>query len=223
MTTRTTPQPHDPRLLHSLLIALAATIGLVGYYGPWLSHRAAGLVVVGLDLAEYVKFLPPVASGQIVIQREIFYLPLFAGSVTASLLASRRYLPTWIRWALAFSAVPLALAMLPPAWSPSLLLLNEFRLQVLALGLCLALIPGIVVTRYLPDWLVLVTIALVALLAAVGPAWAFLQVRPAIAQVYRRPPPLGWGFCLGSVGFVAEVFVAIAAILSPQSRERAKP
>jgi uncharacterized membrane protein YidH (DUF202 family) len=221
--TRTTSESRDPRLLRCLLIALAAAVGLAGYYGPWLAHRAAGLVIIGLDLAEYVKFLPQVASGQIAIQREIFYLPLFVGSLTASLLASRRYLPAWLRWALALSAAPLALAMLPPAWSPGLLILSEFRVQVLALGLCLALIPSIVVTRYLPDWLVLVTIALLALLAAVGPTWAFLQVRPAIAQVYRQPPPLGWGFYLSLLGFLAEAFLAVAEILRPQSPRRAKP
>jgi hypothetical protein len=187
-----------------------------------LAHRAAGLVVIGLDLAEYVKFLPQVASGKTAIQREIFYLPLFAGSVTASLLASRRYLPTWFRWALALSAAPLAVAMLPPAWSPGLLLQGEFRIQVIAIGLCLALVPGIVVTRYLPDWLVLVTIALLALMSAIGLAWAFFQVRPVIALVYRRPPPLGWGVYLSFVGFLAEAFLAIAEILRPQSLRRAK-
>jgi hypothetical protein len=222
MTHTTSKPPPDPRRIRCLLIALAAAIGLAGYYGPWLAHRAAGLVVLGLDLAEYVKFLPQVASGQIAIRREIFYLPLFAGSVTASLLASRHYLPPWLRWALALSAAPLALAMLPPAWSPGVLLLGEFRVQVFAIVLCLGLIPGIVVTRHLPDWLVLALIALLAILAALGPAWAFLQVRPAIAQVYRRPPPLGWGFYLCLLGFLAEALVAIAEILSPLSQRQTK-
>lgn len=213
--------PGQPRQLRCLLIILAGAAGLAGYYGPWVGHRAAGLIIIGLDLAEYVKFLPQVASGQIGIQREVFYLPLVAGSATASLLASRRYLPTWLRWALALAAVPLALAMLPPAWSPGLLRLGEFRIQILAIGVCLALIPGIALTRYLSDWLVLVIIALLALLAAIGPAWAFLQVRGAIAQVYRQDPPLGWGFWIGLLGFLGEAFLAIAEILRPESHRRA--
>jgi hypothetical protein len=197
------------------LIVLAIAAGLAGYYGPWLAHRAAGLVIIGLDLAEYVKFLVPVASGQIVIQREVFYLPLFAGSVTASLFAGRRCLPTWLRWVLALSAAPLALAMLPPAWSPAVLRMDEFRIQVFAIWVCLTLIPGIVVTRYLPDRLVLLVIAFLALIAAIGPAWAFLQVRPAILQVYRQPSPLGWGFMLNFLGFFAGAFLAIAELLRP--------
>jgi len=200
---------------------LAGAAGLAGYYGPWVAHRAAGLVIIGLDLAEYVKFLPQVASGQVGIPREVFYLPLVAGSITASLLASRRCLPTWFRWALALLAAPLALAMLPPAWSPGLLRLGEFRTQVLAIGVCLALIPGIALTRYLPDWLVIVMIAFLALLAAIGPAWAFLQVRGAIAQVYRRDLPLGWGFWLSLLGFLGQAFLAIVEILRPEPHRRA--
>jgi hypothetical protein len=219
--TRFASESRQRRQLRCLLIALAGAAGLAGYYGPWAAHRAAGLVIIGLDLAEYVKFLPQVASGQIGIQREVFYLPLVAGSVTASLLASRRCLPNWFRWALALAAAPLALAMLPPAWSPGLLRLGEFRIQILAIGVCLALIPGIALTRYLPDWLVLVTIAFLALLAAIGPAWAFLQVRGAIAQVYRRDPPLGWGFWISLLGFLGEAFLAIAEILRPESYRRA--
>jgi hypothetical protein len=204
------------------LVLLAAGIGLAGYYGPWVAHRAAGLIVIGLDLAEFVKFLPEVASGRIAFRREVFYLPLVAGSVTASLMASRRFLPTWLRWILAIGAAPLALAMLPPAWSPVVLLAPEFRLQVLAIVICLMLIPGIALTRYLPDWLILAVIAILATLAAVGPAWAFQRVRGSINHVYGQPPALGWGFWLNLMGFLAEAFLATAEILRPNRNIRRK-
>jgi hypothetical protein len=218
--TRPQSKSRDPRQLRCVLIVSALTVGLTGYYGPWLAHRAAGLVVVGLDLAEYVKFVPQVISGQIAIQREVFYLPLMAGSMAASLLASRRWLPLWSRWVLAFLALPLALAMLPPAWSPAVLRLGEFRIQVLAIGVCLALVPGIVITRYLPDRLVLFTIAFLAVMSALGPTWAFLKVRPAIAQVYRRPPLTGWGFWLNLVGFFGAAFLAVAEALRTETRQQ---
>jgi hypothetical protein len=82
-------------------------------------HRAAGLIVLGLDLAEYVKFLPQVSGGQIWLAREQFYLPLVAASLSCSLIASRGVLPRPVRWILGLGAIPLALAMLPPAWSPA--------------------------------------------------------------------------------------------------------
>jgi hypothetical protein len=215
--TRPTSSPHDPRQPLCFWIILAIAAGIFGYYGPWLAHRAAGLVIVGLDLAEYVKFLPQVASGQIAVRREVFYLPLMAASMSASLLASRRFLPNWLRLLLALAAVPLALAMLPPAWSPAALRLDEFRLQVLVIGICLILVPGIVFTSYLPDRVVLLSVAFLSLMAALGPMWAFLQVRPAIAQVYRQAPPLGWGFAVSLFGFFSGAFLALAEVMRTES------
>ena len=189
--TGPTSSPRDPRLSRSILIILAMSLGLVGYYGPWVAHKAAGLVIMGLDLAEYVKFLPQVASGQFAIRREVFYLPLMTASISASLFASRRFLPTWMRWTLALLAIPLALAMLPPAWSPAILGLAEYRTQVLLIAICLLLIPGVAFLSHLPDRVVLLIVGTLALIAALGPMWAFIQVRPAIAEAYRQPPRLG--------------------------------
>jgi hypothetical protein len=168
----------------------------VGYFGAWVADRSAGLVITGVDLAEYVKFLPPVQSGQIPVQREAFYVPLVAASLTATLLAGRRGLRGWLRVLLALAAIPLALAMLPPAWTPDLLLRSEFRIQVLAILVCLAAVPLIVVTRYIPDRLVMFIGALLALAAALWPAWSFLRVLPVIANVYAHPLRPGWGFWL---------------------------
>jgi hypothetical protein len=193
-----------------LAIILAIVVGLIGYYGPWVPHKAAGLIVIGLDLAEYVKFIPDVISGRIVLSREVFYLPLFASSVAASLLASRRALPLWNRWLLALIAIPLALAMLPPAWSPSILLQPEFHLQTVAIAFCLLLVPGALLSRHAPDRLILVIIGLLSLAAAVAPAWGFVQVRSAIEALYRQPLTLGWGFWIGTIGFLATALVSIA-------------
>jgi hypothetical protein len=53
------------------VLGLAALLSLaVGVWGAWLPHPAAGLVILGIDLPEYVKFLPPVQSGAIPLQRE---------------------------------------------------------------------------------------------------------------------------------------------------------
>ncbi|MCX6032905.1 MAG: hypothetical protein NT169_26915 [Chloroflexi bacterium] len=196
-----------------LPLVLAAAIALAGYFGPWVPHKAAGLVILGLDLAEYVKFLPPVASGQIPMRRELFYLPLLAGSVTASLLAGRRGLPGWSRVLLGLAAIPLALAMLPPAWSPQGLLAAEFRPQVIAMAVCLLLVLALPLTRRLPDRLALAIIAALALAAAVMPAWGFLAVRPAIVELYRRPLPLGWGFWAGAAGNLLLALFAVAEML----------
>ena len=185
-----------------------------------MAHRASGLIVSGLDLGEYVKFIPQVLTGQIAVRRELFYLPLFAGSLMASLMASRRTLPRWLRVLLGLAAIPLALAMLPPAWSPVTLRLPEFRLQMAALLFCLLMVPAVIVTRFLPDRLVLVLIAALAVPAAILPAWGFLEVRPAIAGLYYQPLRLGWGFWAELIGFLFAAFWAIAAALTRPAQHR---
>jgi hypothetical protein len=212
--------PHQTAGQIWLPLIASGLVGLAGYFGPWVAHRANGLIVSGLDLGEYVKFIPQVLSGQIAIQREGFYMPLVAGSLIASLLASRRSLSRWLRILLGLGAIPLALAMLPPAWSPATLRLPEFRLQMVALIFCLLMAPAVVVTRFLPDRLVLVLIAALAIPAAILPAWGFLQVRPAVAGLYRQPLRLGWGFWAELIGFLFVAFWAIAAALTRPARRR---
>jgi hypothetical protein len=199
-----------------LVIVVLLMIACAGYFGPWVADESAGLVITGVDLAEYVKFLPPVQSGQIQVQREAFYVPLVSASVSATLLAGRRGLPRWLRVLLALAAIPLALAMLPPAWSPGVLLQPEFRVQVFAILVCLAAVPAIVITRYIPDRIVLLVIALLALAAALWPAWSFRQVLPAIADVYAHPLRPGWGFW---VCVLANLGIALYGVARALSKE----
>lgn len=48
----------------ALWLMVGILLLLTGYFGPWIDHEVAGLVVTGLDLGEYVKFLPEVRSGR---------------------------------------------------------------------------------------------------------------------------------------------------------------
>jgi hypothetical protein len=196
------------------LLIFATLVALAGYFGPWVPHRAAGLVVTGLDLAEYVKFLPEVNSGQIRVERILFYLPLFVASLTAGLLAGRRNFPIWVRVLLALAAIPIALAMLPPAWKPSDLFTPEYRWQALAIAVCVAVaLPGVAFTRYLPSRIILLMIAVTAVTAAVLPANSFLQIHPAITAVYHQPLHLGWGFWATLIGNLSVAVIAIAETL----------
>ena len=86
------------------LVAVALTaIGLfllaLGYWGAWLPHPAAGLNILGVDLAEYVKFVPEVTSGQIPIKREVFFYPLLSLAMGLILVGTikRPALPLWLR------------------------------------------------------------------------------------------------------------------------------
>jgi len=194
-------------------------VALVGYFGGWIGHRAAGLVVTGVDMAEYVKFLPPVRAGDLDMLRESFYAPLAIGSLIASLSASRRVLPLWLRWLAGICSIPLALAMLPPAWSPSVLALPEFQLQVIVLAACIAALSLLLVTRFLPDAIILLIMALLALIAALWPASSLLEVLAPIEALYLTPIRPGWGFWVSTVGFLLVAVLSTHALLPRRRRQ----
>ena len=213
------PRPEPPRPRRKwwpVLLCFAAA--LVGYFGAWVWHRAAGLVISGVDLAEYVKFLPAYRGGEIRVLRESFYAPLAAGSLIAGLIAGRRILPLWLRWVFGLLAIPLALAMLPPAWSPAVLALPEFRLQVVLIAVCILALILLLVTRFLPDWLVLLLIAPLALIAAIWPLSSFLPLLPPIEALYRSPVRPGWGFWVSTLGFFLMAFFAVFGAIPRRPR-----
>lgn len=187
------------------LILLGWLLAAAGYWGPWIPATPAGLRVLGLDLAEYVKFIAEVRSGQIALTREYFYLPLVALSLSLSLLAHRRELrlPLWARWTLNLLAIPAALSMLPPAWTPPLLQTPEFIKQTVAMAACLALaLLSYPLLRRLPAWAATAAVIALAILATLPPLAAFASLSPALDAIYHRSLPPGRGLWQMPLGFL---------------------
>ena len=194
------------------LIPLGGLLALAGYFGPWVDHNVAGLAILGLDLGEYVKFLPDVRSGQISLWREGFYLPLVAVSLTFSLYTFRpelRY--RWpVRALLLATAAVAALNLLPPAWTPQRMLTPEFHQQAIALVICLTAMAVSPLLALLPRWMAALLAATLCGLAAVVPVWQFGRVLPAIGVLYNHVLWPGWGVVTMVVGLV---LVAVSAVL----------
>ncbi len=68
----------------TLLLLLSWLLMTFGVWGPWVWAEPAGLRILGLDFAEYVKFVAEVQNGQIALVREVFYLPLVVLSISLS-------------------------------------------------------------------------------------------------------------------------------------------
>lgn len=203
------------------LVPLAGLATLIGYFGPWIDHAAAGLVITGLDLAEYIKFLPSIRGGALTIWRQGFYLPLVAVSLIASLYAFRRELGYgWpMRMVLLLMAGVAALNMLPPAWTPYLLLTPEFRLQTAVMGFCLGVAAISPFAALLPRQ---VTGAITILLAALAlwlPVQNFLRVLPDITRIYNQPQSPGWGMYVMIAGLIALGVAGALTIRSPRSEQ----
>ncbi|MCS6827166.1 MAG: hypothetical protein NZ553_11175 [Caldilinea sp.] len=176
----------------------ALLLAFLGYTGPWVDHKAAGLVITGLDLGEYVKFLTPIRRGELTLWREGFYLPLLAISLTASLIAFRAELRySWpIRAILLALAIVAALNLLPPAWTPQRMLTAEFRQQAVALAGSLLAMAFSPLLALLPHRIVGLFIGLLSMAAALLPIRQFFVVLPIISALYNRPQAPGWGTVL---------------------------
>jgi hypothetical protein len=197
--------------LYRWLLPLAAILILVGYFGPWVPHRVAGLVVTGVDLGEYVKFLPTVRGGQIMLWREGFYLPLVVVSLALSLAAFR---PQWryawpMRVLLLVIAGIAALNLLPPAWGPATFTNPEFRQQIAALALCLGAAAISPLLALLPRWVGSSVVLLLSLVTLWFPLRDFLRVLPTIRELYNEPLSPGWGVYVMVCGLVLIMVVQL--------------
>jgi hypothetical protein len=185
-------------------LPLGGLLTLAGYFGPWVNHRVAGLVIMGLDLGEYVKFLPEVRNQQIVLWREGFYLPLVAVSLTFSLHVFRPRLSYhWIMRAFMIVVASVAaLNMLPPAWTPGKLTTPEFRLQTAAIIICLAAVAFSPFLALIPQRITMIVVVILSGFALWLPINNFLRVLPAISALYNHPLYLGWGMVVMAGGLM---------------------
>ena len=175
----------------------------------------------GLDLGEFIKFLPAVRNGQLLLWRPGFYLPLLAVSLAFSANAFRAGLDYRrpMRVFLLVVAVVAALNMLPPAWTPALLLTSEFRLQTVAIAIALlatALSPFL---GLLPRRIGGALLMALASAAFWFPLYSFLLVLPDISRVYNQRQTAAWGPYALALGLLLLLIFGLTLFRSRPSRE----
>lgn len=188
-----------------LLAAGSATI-IAGYLAVWLPNVNVGLSFIGIELGEWVKFLPEVQAGRIPGGRNLFYLPpIMVGLVLA--LCSATWPPRWQTWGLRGVAVAASLLAFPAVEAildePS----TEWRLRLALIGLVIVTAAA---TPLLGRWpRVSASLAvLAALIGAILPTVAYFAVRPIVAGWLQAPVGVGPGVWLNLAGFV---LLAVAA------------
>ena len=186
-------------------VPLGITLVLVGYWGPWVNHKTAALVLSGLDMAEFVKFLPEVRAGTEFVIRELFYLPPLAAALCLALTGSSRLwrYPRWARAIMVIVAIALAVIVLPPyPFVLQALSSDEFRRQFLMAAGCLVTIGASLLYRRLSRAVVAGLLIVFSLAGAIPALWQFLSVRSALDRVYGQPIHVGWGLWLTVAGFL---------------------
>jgi len=171
-------------------------------FAPWVDRPPAALVLTAPDLAEFVKFLPEVRSGALPVHRLLFLLPLFVVTLSLSLvvMSPRLAYAAWVRRLALALVVPLSLTLLPPVWSPGVLLSAEFRLQTMACVLCLALVVASRWLRHLPPQPLTAFLLCLWLGAPLLALWQFWTVQAAVTSAYASPILPGWGGWATAVG-----------------------
>ncbi|MCL4870865.1 MAG: hypothetical protein KJ063_18050 [Anaerolineae bacterium] len=182
-----------------MLLHLSLTAVLLGYWLIWLPGPAAGLQLIGLEMGEWVKFLPEVRGGQVSAGRDLFYLPpITLGLMVAMLTAGwpRR----WQTRAVRGLAVLVAWLAFPSLDALRFEPRSEWLLRLLWISLVLLVAVGIQGVKGWPAAAIPLLLCFIALIGAILPTWAYLEMRPAIANALARPVGFGPGFWLNGVG-----------------------
>jgi hypothetical protein len=216
-----------------IALILGLALAIVGYFGPWVDHKTAALVLTGQDMGEFVKFLPEVRSGTTPMIREFFYLPPFTATLCLILLMASKRLayPLAVKVVMLLAVLALAWAMLPPVWTPQLLVTAEFRKQTVAIALCLLLLIVHPMLRHSsPRWTEVAlrhaqdtALMVLALLGAAPPLWQFFSIREAVNKAYGWPVQVGWGLWVTVLGFLIVIAGALLSTLLPKGKVETRP
>ena len=204
--------------LLQLLLKLGFTAILLGYLIVWLPQPVTGLSFIGLEMGEWVKFLPQVRSGEILPDRNLFYLPPITLGLMMAMWTVGWPNGRWQTWTVRALAVVVSLLAFPaleairfePAdqWLLRLVMIS-FVLVVAILSSFLGRLPAR--TAGLIQWS---TMLILGLAGALLPAWAFLAMRPVIAQLFFTRVGFGPGFWLNSAGHLTVAAVSLICLSS---------
>lgn len=185
-----------------------------GYFGPWVWHTAAGLVLSADDLGEWIKFLPVWRTGQLLVARELFYLPIWLTAIGLGLQAGR--LKSRLA-KLAVWSISLILVLTPLPKYPELLgAYREPEFAPTFWATVAALVLSSLFTLFgsrLPDRLVAALWIVIGVSAALFAPWMFGRAMPDIDRLYHFA--IGWGVVAEVIGGTLLVAVGVWGVYRP--------
>jgi hypothetical protein len=187
-----------------LLMRLGLALALLAYFLVWLSQPVAGLTFIGVEMGEWVKFLPGVRAGAGLPSRSFFYAPPVGMGLIIVLWSVSRSNRDWRTWALRGLGVLVAMLALP-----SLEAVLEEPADQWVLRLALVVVVGVaalgtaVLSTNRSRTMAKVQVSVTGLLALAGgvlPAWAMVTVTPEAESIFGTSVRYGPGFWLNILG-----------------------
>lgn len=196
------------------LLYLSFTAILLGYWLVWLPGPVAGLQLIGLEMGEWVKFLPEVRAGQVSAGRALFYLPpILLGLLIA--LVTVNWPSQWQTWLVRLLAVAVAWLAFPSLDAIRFEPRSEWLLRLVLIGIVIVVAVGSHWLRGRFAAALSIIFICLALAGVILPTWAYLAMRPAIMNALARPIGFGPGLWLNGIGFV----VAAAIFFLPKIKK----
>lgn len=174
------------------------TAVVLGYFLVWMPHQSVALSLIGLDISEWLKFLPQMQSGQLP-NRNLFYLPPITAGLMLALLTAGWSNGRWQTWGARATAVVISLLAFPSLDAIRFEPASEWQLRLVMIGVVVVVAGA---TAVLGRWprLVRLLLFIVALAGAVLPLYAYLAVRPVVAALLGEPIGIGLGLWLNTAG-----------------------
>jgi hypothetical protein len=185
------------------LIRISFTIILLGYFLVWLPQPVAGLSFIGLELGEWVKFLPQARQGEILPSRNFFYLPPVTLGAMMALWTVRWSNRRWRTWVIRGTALLISLLALPAIESFLYEPVSQWILRLLFIGV--VPIAILLATTYaskesVPDTIPWVYFVGLGLIGALFPLWIYLAIRPVVGEIIGSKVGFGVGILLNILG-----------------------
>lgn len=194
-------------------LVAAFTFILLAYFLVWFPQPVVGLSFVGIEMGEWVKFLPEIRSGEIAADRNLFYLP----PITLGLMIVAWTLgwpsKRWKTWAMRLIAVIIAFLAIPAFESFFEEPPKEWLFRTALI--ILVVVVAIVATasgdwggkrRATVGWSLII---LFGLIGAILPTWAFISILPSTRNLLARDVGIGPGVWLNIAGNVLALLVSL--------------
>jgi hypothetical protein len=194
------------------LLWVGFTLILAGYLMVWLPQPVVGLSLIGLEMGEWVKFLPEVQAG-LLPDRNLFYLPPVLLGLMMALWTAGWPNGRWQSWAVRGVAVLVSLLAFPAVEAVRFEPADQWLLRIGLVGLVgvTAVLSGVM--DRLPQRIRPLLLLVLAMAGLVLPTWAYLTVRPVIAELFRTDVGIGPGLLLHIAGNLLVVVTGLLSLL----------